>query len=109
MLHRRLGHIADTSFRPDRLIVFGDADAQPAKTPSAYGDSSSFGRTPGQGADTIDWLAAAEQPARTTGGFWSDRHVRSGHRLARTRETAEDRDRLSHAFDALAAGASARI
>jgi len=66
-------------------------------------------RTPEQGADTIVWLAAAEEPARLTGRFWCDRHVRSTHRLARTQETAEDRDRLWHGLDALAAGASARI
>jgi hypothetical protein len=35
--------------------------------------------------------------------------MQSTHRLARTRETAEDRDRLWHALDALAAGESARI
>jgi dehydrogenase/reductase SDR family member 12 len=66
-------------------------------------------RTPEQGADTIVWLAAAEEPGRVTGRFWCDRHVRATHRLARTRETPEDRDRLWHALDALAAGASARI
>jgi NAD(P)-dependent dehydrogenase (short-subunit alcohol dehydrogenase family) len=66
-------------------------------------------RTPAQGADTIVWLAAAEEPGRITGRFWCDRHVRATHRLARTQETAADRDRLWHALDALAAGASARI
>jgi dehydrogenase/reductase SDR family member 12 len=66
-------------------------------------------RTPAQGADTIVWLAAADEPARVTGRFWCDRHVRATHRLARTRETATDRERLWHALDALAAGASARI
>jgi NAD(P)-dependent dehydrogenase (short-subunit alcohol dehydrogenase family) len=66
-------------------------------------------RTPAQGADTIVWLAAAEEPGRVTGRFWSDRHVRATHRLARTHETAEERDGLWHALDALAAGASARI
>jgi dehydrogenase/reductase SDR family protein 12 len=66
-------------------------------------------RTPEQGADTIVWLAASEEPGRLTGRFWCDRHVRATHRLARTHETAEDRDRLWHALDALAAGAAARI
>jgi dehydrogenase/reductase SDR family protein 12 len=66
-------------------------------------------RTPAQGADTIVWLAAAEEPARITGRFWCDRHVRSTHRLGRTRESEADRDRLWHAVEALAAGASARI
>jgi dehydrogenase/reductase SDR family member 12 len=66
-------------------------------------------RSPEQGADTIVWLAAAEQPGEITGRFWCDRHVRGTHRIARTRETAEDRHRLWHALDALAAGAAPRI
>jgi dehydrogenase/reductase SDR family protein 12 len=66
-------------------------------------------RSAEQGADTIVWLAAADEPAEVTGRFWCDRHERATHRLARTRETGEDRDRLWHAVDALAAGASARI
>jgi dehydrogenase/reductase SDR family protein 12 len=67
-------------------------------------------RTPEQGADTIVWLAAADEPGATTGRFWSDRHVRPTHYpLARTRESAEDRDRLWNALEALAAGATARI
>ncbi|HEY3615082.1 MAG TPA: SDR family NAD(P)-dependent oxidoreductase [Gaiellales bacterium] len=66
-------------------------------------------RTPEQGADTIVWLAAAAEPGETTGRFWCDRHVRTTHRLRRTCETAEERDRLWHALEALAAGASARI
>jgi dehydrogenase/reductase SDR family protein 12 len=66
-------------------------------------------RSPEQGADTVVWLAAADEPGAVTGRFWCDRHVRATHRLARTRETAEERDRLWHALDALAAGAAARI
>jgi NAD(P)-dependent dehydrogenase (short-subunit alcohol dehydrogenase family) len=66
-------------------------------------------RTPEQGADTIVWLAAAVVPGETTGRFWCDRHVRTTHRLRRTHETAEERDRLWHAVSALASGASARL
>jgi dehydrogenase/reductase SDR family protein 12 len=66
-------------------------------------------RTPEQGADTIVWLAAAPEPAQTSGRFWCDRQVRATHRLGRTRESAVDRDRLWHALDAIAAGASAQI
>jgi dehydrogenase/reductase SDR family member 12 len=66
-------------------------------------------RSPEQGADTIVWLAAAPEPAEVTGRFWCDRHVRSTHRLGRTHETAEERDRLWHALDALASGAAPRI
>ena len=66
-------------------------------------------RSPEQGSDTIVWLAAAPGPAEVTGRFWCDRHVRSTHRLGRTHETAEERDRLWHALDALASGAAPRI
>ena len=66
-------------------------------------------RTPEQGADTIVWLAAAEEPATVTGRFWCDRHVRTTHRLSRTRETAEERERLWRALEAFAAGAPAQI
>jgi dehydrogenase/reductase SDR family protein 12 len=66
-------------------------------------------RSPEQGADTIVWLAAANAPAEVTGRFWCDRHVRTTHRLARTRESPEQRERLWLALDALAAGAAAQI
>lgn len=48
-------------------------------------------RTPEQGADTIVWLAAAEEPTEVTGGFWHDRVRRSTHRMDRTRAKPEDR------------------
>ena len=34
-----------------------------------------------QGADTILWLAAADEPGRTTGRFWLDRRARPTHKL----------------------------
>lgn len=51
-------------------------------------------RSPEEGADTIVWLGAADEPARTSGGFWHDRHERPTYRLRSTRETAADRRRL---------------
>jgi len=67
-------------------------------------------RTPEQGADTIVWLAAAAEPGAVTGRFWCDRHARTTHYpLTHTRETADERERLWVALEALAAGASARI
>jgi NAD(P)-dependent dehydrogenase (short-subunit alcohol dehydrogenase family) len=47
-----------------------------------------------QGADTIVWLAGAEEPGRETGRFWQDRAQRPTHRLSRTKETAAERERL---------------
>ena len=66
-------------------------------------------RSPEQGADTIVWLAAAGEPGDSTGRFWCDRHVRSTHRLSRTRETPEERERLWYALEAFATGAPAQI
>jgi dehydrogenase/reductase SDR family protein 12 len=87
-----------------------------ADTPGIKGSIPTFERvmrpllrTPEQGADTIVWLAAADEPAQITGRFWCDRRVRKTHRLARTRETAEERERLWEALNAFAAGASPQI
>jgi len=38
-------------------------------------------RTPDLGADTIVWLAAAPEAARSTGRFWCDRRIRPTHFL----------------------------
>lgn len=46
-------------------------------------------RSPAEGADTIVWLAAAEEPGTTSGGLWLDRRQRSTHRLRRTRRPDE--------------------
>jgi dehydrogenase/reductase SDR family protein 12 len=51
-------------------------------------------RTPEEGADTVVWLGAATEPARSSGGFWHDRRQRPTHRVPWTRETPEDRQRL---------------
>jgi len=48
-------------------------------------------RSPAQGADTIVWLCAADEAAQSTGKFWHDRIPRPTHRLARTRETDQER------------------
>jgi NAD(P)-dependent dehydrogenase (short-subunit alcohol dehydrogenase family) len=51
-------------------------------------------RSPAQGADTIVWLAAAAQPARSTGALWHDRRTRPVDRLPSTRTSAADAARL---------------
>jgi NAD(P)-dependent dehydrogenase (short-subunit alcohol dehydrogenase family) len=51
-------------------------------------------RTPGQGADTIIWLAVAESVAGVSGRFWFDRKARSTHLVPGTRSSARDRERL---------------
>ncbi len=35
-----------------------------------------------QGADTLIWLATAEEPGRSTGGYWKERRPRKPHALA---------------------------
>ena len=52
-------------------------------------------RTPQQGADTIVWLAAAPEPAASSGHFWHDRKIRPTHQaLMGTGERPGARDRL---------------
>jgi dehydrogenase/reductase SDR family protein 12 len=51
-------------------------------------------RTPEQGADTIVWLGAADEPGRSTGLFWHDRRPRPTHRLPWTRDTRQEREQL---------------
>jgi len=43
-------------------------------------------RTPGEGADTIVWLATADPVRLGSGRFWHDRRPRAEHRLPWTRE-----------------------
>jgi len=50
-------------------------------------------RTPAEGADTITWLAAADEPAQSSGGFWQDRAERPVNRRPGTASKAGD-DRL---------------
>jgi dehydrogenase/reductase SDR family member 12 len=44
-------------------------------------------RSPQQGADTIEWLAAAPADELGSGKFWHDRRPRSQYRLPWTRES----------------------
>jgi dehydrogenase/reductase SDR family protein 12 len=53
-----------------------------------------FLRTPAQGADTIVWLATAQEPTGLSGRFWFDRALAPEHLTNATRETAEDRGLL---------------
>ncbi|CAN5816162.1 SDR family oxidoreductase [soil metagenome] len=61
-------------------------------------------RSPDQGADTIVWLAAADEPGQVTGKFWLDRAPRSTEKLVHSGATPEERaklwalcERLTHA------------
>jgi NAD(P)-dependent dehydrogenase (short-subunit alcohol dehydrogenase family) len=65
-----------------------------------------FLRSPQEGADTIVWLAAAEEPTRSTGRFWLDRRPRAIDRLPNTRATAAERAELWDACERLTAEAA---
>jgi len=74
-----------------------------ADTPGVYESLPTFSkvmgpllRTPDQGADTLVWLAADDEPLKSNGRFWLDRRPRSIHKLPMTKktDTAERRQRL---------------
>ncbi len=58
-------------------------------------------RTPEQGVDTLLWLAAAPEAARSTGRLWLDRRPRKFDRLARTRVSPVQARRLWNACEHL--------
>jgi NAD(P)-dependent dehydrogenase (short-subunit alcohol dehydrogenase family)/uncharacterized protein YndB with AHSA1/START domain len=58
-------------------------------------------RTPGEGADTIVWLAAATEAGKVSGEFWLDRRPHAKHVLPGTRETPAERQALLDALPAL--------
>jgi len=51
-------------------------------------------RTAEEGADTLVWLVAADEPAASTGGFWHDRARRNPVKLPWTRPDATARNEL---------------
>jgi dehydrogenase/reductase SDR family protein 12 len=51
-------------------------DALQRSLPTFYTLTRPILRSPAAGADTIVWLGGARAPARTSGGFWMDRHER---------------------------------
>jgi NAD(P)-dependent dehydrogenase (short-subunit alcohol dehydrogenase family) len=62
--------------------------------PEFYRMTRRFLRTPGEGADTAVWLATSTEAALVTGKFWLDRQQHPSHLSERTRETADERQRL---------------
>jgi dehydrogenase/reductase SDR family protein 12 len=59
-------------------------------------------RTPEEGADTMVWLAATDEPV-PSGKFWLDRTPRTTHMTDRTKERPEDRVALVEALKTLSA------
>ncbi|HEY7836851.1 MAG TPA: SDR family NAD(P)-dependent oxidoreductase [Solirubrobacteraceae bacterium] len=73
---------------------WADTPGLQSSLPRFYGATRRLLRTPQEGADTIVWLGAAPEPARSSGGFWHDRRERPTHRVPWTGESVEDRERL---------------
>lgn len=73
---------------------WADTPGVSSSLPRFYRATRPLLRSPQQGADTIVWLGAANEPAASTGGFWHDRRRRPTSLVPWTRETAADRDAL---------------
>ena len=73
---------------------WADTPGVSSSLPSFYKLTRPFLRSPAQGADTIVWLGAADEPAQSSGGFWHDRRERPTHRVPWTKEPEPDRERL---------------
>ena len=80
---------------------WADTPGVRSSLPTFYKLTRPLLRTPEQGADPIVWLAAAAEPARSSGGFWHDRRRRPTHRVPWTRESAADREALWAACERL--------
>ena len=63
-------------------------------------------RTAEEGADTIVWLASADEPAHSTGLLWHDRRPRPVHRVPWTRESDAERQALWDACERLTSDAA---
>lgn len=82
-------------------VVFHSMHPGWADTPGVQEALPTFRRVVGpllrdaaQGADTIVWLAADDEPLASSGRFWSDRRVRPIHRLPSTRRSDTPERRL---------------
>jgi dehydrogenase/reductase SDR family protein 12 len=73
---------------------WADTPGVKASLPRFYRVTRPLLRTPEQGADTIVWLGAADQPGRRSGLFWHDRRPRPTHLLPWTKETRHEREQL---------------
>jgi NAD(P)-dependent dehydrogenase (short-subunit alcohol dehydrogenase family) len=62
-------------------------------------------RTAAEGADTIVWLVASDEPGRQTGRFWLDRRARPIDRLPSTRVSERDAVLLWEACERMTGGA----
>lgn len=73
---------------------WADTPGVAASLPGFRRVTGPFLRTPEQGADTIVWLAAADEPLRNNGKFWLDRRQRATVKVPWTRAEVGESDRL---------------
>ena len=62
--------------------------------PQFYKITKNILRTPGEGADTILWLAASTEAQAVTGKLWLDRRPHITHVFPGTKETQKEREQL---------------
>jgi NAD(P)-dependent dehydrogenase (short-subunit alcohol dehydrogenase family) len=95
-----LAEIWGEAFRSDQISVhamhpgWADTPGVERSLPAFYRLTKPILRSPQHGADTIVWLAAASEPARSTGLFWHDRRQRQKYLIPGTRETQQEREKL---------------
>ena len=96
-------------WRKSRIAVnamhpgWADTPGVETSLPGFYRLTRSLLRSPGEGADTAVWLAAATEAGKVTGKFWLDREQHPSHLFKRTKETAAERAQLLQALQALLA------
>ena len=78
---------------------WADTPGVAGSLPAFHTITRRFLRTAEQGADTITWLAAAEEAAKVTGMFWLDREPHTTHVIPGTDPSPQERQEL---WDALA-------
>jgi NAD(P)-dependent dehydrogenase (short-subunit alcohol dehydrogenase family) len=94
----------------DRRIAVHAMHPGWADTPGIHEGLPTFSRLIGpvlrdetEGADTIVWLAAADEPGRVTGRFWLDRRPRPTEKLPGTATSEGDAEALWEMVEGLTA------
>ncbi len=77
---------------------WADTPGVAGSLPAFHAITRRFLRTAEQGADTITWLAAAEEAARVTGLFWLDREPHTTHVFPGTDPSPQERRALREAL-----------
>jgi len=77
---------------------WADTPGVAGSLPAFHTITRRFLRTAEQGADTITWLAAAEEAAKVTGMFWLDREPHTTHVFPGTDPSQQERQELRDAL-----------